>query len=93
MRLLQNEQLGNVDQYRVTREIPLPYTLHGLHDADSSDDEAGGGGRSSKDGGATVSSRAKGSGSVSLRLSRVVSSRSRRSDGGDAPRGDGDSAV
>ncbi|KAJ6487884.1 EXS-domain-containing protein [Mycena sanguinolenta] len=24
---LENEHLGNVDQYRVTREVPLPYTL------------------------------------------------------------------
>lgn len=24
---LENEHLGNVDQYRVTREVPLPYSL------------------------------------------------------------------
>ncbi|KAJ7892874.1 EXS family-domain-containing protein [Mycena olivaceomarginata] len=24
---LENEHLGNIDQYRVTREVPLPYTL------------------------------------------------------------------
>ena len=23
---LENEHLGNIDQYRVTREVPLPYT-------------------------------------------------------------------
>jgi len=24
---LENEHLGNMDQYRVTREVPLPYTF------------------------------------------------------------------
>ncbi|THH32928.1 hypothetical protein EUX98_g1237 [Antrodiella citrinella] len=34
---LENEHLGNVDQYRVTREVPLPYTLY--DDGDDTDDE------------------------------------------------------
>jgi len=29
---LESEQLGNMDQYRATREVPLPYTLE--HEAD-----------------------------------------------------------
>jgi hypothetical protein len=24
---LENEQIGNMDQYRITREVPLPYSL------------------------------------------------------------------
>ena len=24
---LENEHIGNMDQYRVTREVPLPYTI------------------------------------------------------------------
>ena len=24
---LENEHIGNIDQYRVTREVPLPYTV------------------------------------------------------------------
>lgn len=34
---LENEHIGNTDQYRVTREVPLPYTRE--QDGDS-DDEA-----------------------------------------------------
>ncbi|KAJ7634890.1 EXS family-domain-containing protein [Roridomyces roridus] len=29
---LENEHLGNVDQYRVTREVPLPYSLDVMED-------------------------------------------------------------
>ncbi|KAF8637930.1 hypothetical protein AX17_002551 [Amanita inopinata Kibby_2008] len=37
---LENEHLGNVDQYRVTREVPLPYTFDGQYlDGDDDDDE------------------------------------------------------
>ncbi|KAG7094754.1 hypothetical protein E1B28_005570 [Marasmius oreades] len=32
---LENEHLGNMDQYRVTREVPLPYSL----DDDAEDDD------------------------------------------------------
>lgn len=28
---LENEHLGNVDQYRVTREVPLPYPLETMN--------------------------------------------------------------
>ncbi|KAF9055435.1 EXS-domain-containing protein [Hymenopellis radicata] len=36
---LENEHLGNVDQYRVTREVPLPYSLDDIgHDIDDDDD-------------------------------------------------------
>ncbi|TBU41712.1 EXS-domain-containing protein [Dichomitus squalens] len=37
---LENEHLGNVDQYRVTREVPLPYS-HEIpsHDSDADNDE------------------------------------------------------
>ncbi|TCD67423.1 hypothetical protein EIP91_012395 [Steccherinum ochraceum] len=35
---LENEHLGNVDQYRVTREVPLPYATYDGGD-DSDDDE------------------------------------------------------
>jgi hypothetical protein len=37
---VENEHLGNMDQYRVTREVPLPYTFdrdeHGDSDGDDS---------------------------------------------------------
>ncbi|KAH0580784.1 hypothetical protein H2248_011943 [Termitomyces sp. 'cryptogamus'] len=37
---LENEHLGNMDQYRVTREVPLPYSFDHTHaeDADNGDD-------------------------------------------------------
>jgi len=31
---LESEQLGNMDQYRATREVPLPYTLEPEADDD-----------------------------------------------------------
>jgi hypothetical protein len=34
---LENEHIGNADQFRVTREVPLPYVFTG--DADSDDDD------------------------------------------------------
>jgi hypothetical protein len=37
---LENEHLGNIDQYRVTREVPLPYAFDRSNhdeDGDSSD--------------------------------------------------------
>ncbi|KAF8068754.1 EXS-domain-containing protein [Lyophyllum atratum] len=38
---LENEHLGNMDQYRVTREVPLPYSFDDAHavDADDGDDD------------------------------------------------------
>ncbi|OBZ67468.1 Phosphate transporter PHO1 [Grifola frondosa] len=37
---LENEHLGNVDQYRVTREVPLPYSFDDpSHDSDGDDDD------------------------------------------------------
>ncbi|KAJ7269844.1 EXS family protein/ERD1/XPR1/SYG1 family protein [Mycena rebaudengoi] len=36
---LENEHLGNVDQYRVTREVPLPYSLENPTAADPDDDD------------------------------------------------------
>ncbi|GLB42048.1 putative EXS family protein [Lyophyllum shimeji] len=38
---LENEHLGNMDQYRVTREVPLPYSFDDPHvvDADDGDDD------------------------------------------------------
>lgn len=37
---VENEQIGNFDQYRVTRELPLPYDLNGMHeDPESSEGE------------------------------------------------------
>lgn len=37
---LENEHLGNVDQYRVTREVPLPYSFENQgHDDDDYDDD------------------------------------------------------
>ena len=37
---LENEHLGNIDQYRVTREVPLPYSYDDpSHDSDGDDDE------------------------------------------------------
>lgn len=38
---LENEHLGNMDQYRVTREVPLPYLFDDphRHDADDDDDD------------------------------------------------------
>ena len=39
---LENEHIGNTDQYRVTREVPLPYQF-------DEDDEVDGGARSPND--------------------------------------------
>lgn len=36
---VENEHLGNADQYRVTREVPLPYTFDHAPQDDSDDDE------------------------------------------------------
>ena len=39
---LENEHLGNIDQYRVTREVPLPYSYDDhSHDSDGDEDDAG----------------------------------------------------
>ncbi|KXN92143.1 Protein SYG1, partial [Leucoagaricus sp. SymC.cos] len=35
---LENEHLGNMDQYRVTREVPLPYTFDHRHHVDDDED-------------------------------------------------------
>lgn len=38
---LENEHLGNVDQYRVTREVPLPYSFDDpSHESDGDEDDA-----------------------------------------------------
>ena len=37
---LENEHLGNIDQYRVTREVPLPYTYEDhSHESDGDEDD------------------------------------------------------
>lgn len=37
---LENEHLGNMDQYRVTREVPLPYTFDDRsHETDMDEDD------------------------------------------------------
>ncbi|KAI0052145.1 EXS-domain-containing protein [Auriscalpium vulgare] len=37
---LENEHLGNMDQYRITREVPLPYSFDDLsHETDIGDDD------------------------------------------------------
>jgi len=36
---LENEHLGNMDQYRVTREVPLPYVLNDSRRDDPDDDD------------------------------------------------------
>ncbi|EGO29715.1 hypothetical protein SERLADRAFT_457875, partial [Serpula lacrymans var. lacrymans S7.9] len=36
---LENEHLGNMDQYRVTREVPLPYTFDGSGQTNDDEDE------------------------------------------------------
>lgn len=37
---LENEHLGNMDQYRVTREIPLPYSFNNpAHESEGGDEE------------------------------------------------------
>jgi hypothetical protein len=37
---LENEHLGNMDQYRVTREVPLPYQFDDTaHEEEEDDDE------------------------------------------------------
>ncbi|KAI0319242.1 EXS-domain-containing protein [Amylostereum chailletii] len=37
---LENEHVGNVDQYRITREVPLPYSFDDLaHDSDVGDED------------------------------------------------------
>lgn len=39
---LENEHLGNIDQYRVTREVPLPYTYDNhSHESDGDEDDEG----------------------------------------------------
>lgn len=36
---LENEHLGNMDQYRITREVPLPYSFNeATQDDDENDD-------------------------------------------------------
>lgn len=36
---VENEHLGNVDQYRVTREVPLPYSIEELaHESEGDED-------------------------------------------------------
>ena len=36
---LENEHLGNMDQYRVTREVPLPYSFDDQVHEDDGDEE------------------------------------------------------
>jgi hypothetical protein len=37
---LENEHLGNMDQYRITREVPLPYTFDEFsHETDAGDED------------------------------------------------------
>jgi hypothetical protein len=37
---LENEHLGNVDQYRITREVPLPYSFDEINpETDVGDEE------------------------------------------------------
>lgn len=37
---LENEHLGNIDQYRVTREVPLPYSYDDpSHESDGDEEE------------------------------------------------------
>jgi hypothetical protein len=45
---LENEHLGNADQYRVTREVPLPYSFDDAHDSDNGDEGGDAEGSSSK---------------------------------------------
>jgi hypothetical protein len=37
---LENEHLGNMDQYRVTREVPLPYSLDDIGRDDDRDERS-----------------------------------------------------
>lgn len=34
---MENEHIGNTDQYRVTREVPLPYSFESADDGDDDD--------------------------------------------------------
>ncbi|PCH35378.1 EXS-domain-containing protein, partial [Wolfiporia cocos MD-104 SS10] len=36
---LENEHVGNMDQYRVTREVPLPYSFDASHESDGGDED------------------------------------------------------
>ena len=37
---LENEHIGNMDQYRVTREVPLPYAFDDAgHESDGDEDD------------------------------------------------------
>lgn len=36
---VENEHVGNADQYRVTREMPLPYSFDNAEPRDDSDDD------------------------------------------------------
>jgi hypothetical protein len=37
---MENEHLGNMDQYRVTREVPLPYHIDDTSHDDEDDEDA-----------------------------------------------------
>jgi hypothetical protein len=39
---LENEHIGNIDQYRITREMPLPYAYEDRYETDEVDDEGEG---------------------------------------------------
>lgn len=36
---LENEHLGNMDQYRVTREVPLPYSVDDIGEDSAGEDD------------------------------------------------------
>ncbi|EKM58004.1 uncharacterized protein PHACADRAFT_58738, partial [Phanerochaete carnosa HHB-10118-sp] len=36
---LENEHIGNMDQYRVTREVPLPYSVDEIHEDDEDEED------------------------------------------------------
>lgn len=44
---LENEHLGNMDQYRVTREVPLPYQFDDMAHEEEEDDDNDGASQSS----------------------------------------------
>ena len=36
---MENEHIGNMDQYRVTREVPLPYSFDAGHESDADEED------------------------------------------------------
>lgn len=72
---LENEQVGNTDQYRATREVPLPYSSTFQHNDRENDDTDGEDGDSVRSSGGATSRR-----SLRMRLFEIGRSDGSRQD-------------